>query len=139
MKKIIVLFSLLIAFSCEDKNEEEVVNLNGTYKLSVASMDCGGRLDVWYVTIDGLTVTNWDYMGDECDDDGDCFVRDIQFVTKDGDALKIEDEEGNVVITRNGTDGLKTIWSHPSTTEEYGQIWDYESSEIKTFSPVCDD
>ena len=137
MKKMIMLFSLLLAFSCEDEAAADTID--GTYKLSVASMDCDGDLDVWYITIDGLTVTHWDYMGDECDDDEDCYGKDIWSVTKDGDALNIDlgDNEGTVVITRNGTDGLKTIWSHPTTTEEYGQIWDYESSEIKTFSPVC--
>lgn len=113
--------------------------LDGTYKLSLASMECGGRIDVWYVTIDGLTVTNWDYIGDECDDGDDCYYKWARSVTKDGDALKFEDEEGNIVITRNGTDGLKTTWTHPDANGEYTQIWDYESSEINTYSPICDD
>tara|TARA_B100000809_G_scaffold18108_1_gene16012 strand:- start:85 stop:510 length:426 start_codon:yes stop_codon:yes gene_type:complete len=139
MKKIIMLLSLLLAFSCEDKDEAATDTIDGTYKLSVASMDCGGDLDVWYITIDGLTFTNWDYEGDECDDGADCYNKFILPATKDGDALKIdlEDNEGTVVFTRNGTNGLKATWSHPDATTEETQIWDYESSEIKTFSPVC--
>ena len=115
--------------------------LDGTYKLSLASMDCDGDLDVWYVTIDGLTVTNWDYIGDECDDGDDCYYKWARAVTKDGDALKIdlEDNEGTVVFTRNGPIGLIATWSHPDATTEETQIWDYESSEINTYSPICDD
>ena len=50
MKKIIVLFSLLIAFSCEDKDEaEETSSLVGTWEMSnlgeYANADCSGTID----------------------------------------------------------------------------------------------
>ena len=136
MKKILSISILLFLFACEDS--ELAATLDGTYKLSEAYMDCDGDTDIVYTTIDGLTVTRWDYYGDVCDDGDDCYYTEAFPATKDGDALKVDlgNNEGTVVITRNGTNGLKTIWSHPDETDDYSQIWDYESSEIKTFSPV---
>ena len=50
MKKIIVLFSLLLAFSCEDNNEnEDKKSLVGTWEMSnlgeYANADCSGTID----------------------------------------------------------------------------------------------
>ena len=52
MKKTIMLFSLLLAFSCEDKDEAEAEELNpliGTWEMSnagdYANADCSGTID----------------------------------------------------------------------------------------------
>jgi major membrane immunogen (membrane-anchored lipoprotein) len=153
MKKIIVLFSLLIAFSCEDKNEEEVVNLNGTYKISEASEDCTGLIETAHLTIDDLSVVMWGYDYDDCDSSaGNCYYKDFSLTfTKDGDALTAEftttndedNDEGQVSIniTRSGTNGLKVdyTFSDGSTTMTDSKIWDFEAAEVKTYSPVCED
>jgi hypothetical protein len=148
LKKIIVLFSLLITFSCEDKNEEEVVNLNGTYKISEASEDCTGLIETTHLTIDDLSVVMWGYEYDDCDSSANnCYYKDFSFTfTKDGDALTyvLTDDEGQVSIniTRSGTNGLKVDFTYSgagSTTMTDSEIWDFEAAEVKTSSPVCED
>ena len=148
MKKIIVLFSLLIAFSCEDKNEEEVVNLNGTYKLSEASEDCTGLIETAHLTIDDLSVVMWGYEYDDCDSSaGNCYYKDFSLTfTRDGDALTylLTTDEGqlSINITRSATNGLKVDLTYPgdgSTKLTESEIWDFEAAEVKTYSPVCQD
>lgn len=134
MKKILSISILLFLFACEDDKADEPVILDGTYKLSEASMGCDGATDIQYVTIDGLKVCRWDYDGDACDDGDDCYYKDSFIATKDGDALKIDfgDNEGSLVATRHGTNGLKVDFGGDGY-----EIWDYESSEVKTYSPIC--
>ena len=82
MKKISIMLSLLLIFACEDDKADETaaVNLDGTYKLSMESADCGdGEFDVQYLTIDNLMVSNWDYDGDDCDQ-GDDLLRCRKFL-----------------------------------------------------------
>ena len=135
MKKIIVLFSLLIAFSCEDKNEEEVVNLNGTYKLNKDSWNCEGLEDIIYVTIQkstgGITLTDYDYEGDACEDGTDCYGKDSYELVADGNGYKFLDY---LKVEANG-DGIKLI--HIEDEGTYTENFDKESSDVKTFSPVC--
>tara|TARA_B110000014_G_C19848467_1_gene439730 strand:- start:84 stop:521 length:438 start_codon:yes stop_codon:yes gene_type:complete len=144
MKKILSISILLFLFACEDDKAEETtetaVNLDGTYKLSEASMECDGLTDDIFLTINGLTLTDWDYDGDECDDGDECYYKEtLPSATKVGDTLKIDIsdiQEGFIWnITRNGTNGLKISTKFDGV--EFSQIWDYESSEIKTYSPIC--
>jgi len=137
MKKTIMLFSLLLAFSCEDKDEAAAVNLDGTYKLSMESSECDGELDVIYITIDGLAISNWDYDGDDCDNGDDCYFAESFTATIDGDALSVPNGPTvTMVMARNGTNGLKVSYSYVGGIIG-SEIWDYESSEIKTYSPIC--
>ena len=153
MKKLIVLLSLLIGFACEDDKEDDSVNFDGTYKLSSKtwSIDCDGFEDVWYWAISGNTITETDYMGDECDDDEDCYdqstftlsggkdgVYDLPDDFGDGPdslsagdwtlTLKLNGKELSATIKLSGSDGSFT------------QYWDKISDEIKTtYSPMCTD
>tara|TARA_Y100000590_G_scaffold207244_1_gene234684 strand:- start:648 stop:1085 length:438 start_codon:yes stop_codon:yes gene_type:complete len=144
MKNIHIILSLLLIFACEDDkaaDEAEPINLDGTYKLSEASMDCEGDTNDIYITIDGLTVINWDYLGDDCDDGDDCYERDSYGGNgiKDGNVINfksdIDGEEFNMAISRNGTNGLEIEYSYMG--EKMSEIYDYVSSEIKTYSPIC--
>ena len=140
MKKILSISILLFLFSCEDDKADETaaVNLDGTYKLSMESADCGdGEFDVQYLTIDNLMVSNWDYDGDDCDQGDDCYDAESFSVKKDGDGLSFsEGPDVKVSMTRNGTNGLKVSFSMGGSVVS-SEIWDYESSEIKTYSPIC--
>jgi len=137
MKRILSISILLFLFACEDS--ELAATLDGTYKLSEAYMDCDGDTDIVYTTIDGLTVTRWDYYGDDCDDGNDCYYTEAFPATKDGDALKVDMGHGGaLVITRNGTNGLKITWLNPSENGEGSyEIFDYEADGTKTYSPTC--
>ena len=139
MKKLLSISILLFLFACEDDKADETaaVNLDGTYKLSLESSECEGKLDVQYVTINGLKVSNWDYDGDDCDDGDDCYFTESFTATIDGDALSVSNGPSvTMVMTRNGTNGLKVSFSYEGAIIN-SEIWDYESSEIKTYSPIC--
>jgi hypothetical protein len=46
-----------------------------------------------------------------------------------------------MAITRSGTNGLKfdhTFSFSDGTTANFSEIYDYESSEIKIYSPICE-
>ena len=140
MKKILSISILLFLFACEDDKADETaaVNLDGTYKLSMESADCGdGEFDVQYLTIDNLMVSNWDYDGDDCDNGDDCYFAESFTATIDGDALSVPNGPTvTMVMARNGTNGLKVSYSYVGGIIG-SEIWDYESSEIKTYSPIC--
>ena len=113
-------------------------------------MNCDGMTDIAYFTIDGTSLVYWDYFGDECDSDEpgegqDCYYKDPITATQDGDALTFketgEEEEISGTITRHGTNGLKVelVITEDGDTFNESQIFDFESAEIKTYSPVCSD
>ena len=141
MKKILSILILLFLFACEDDKAAAVNFFDGTYKLSLESSDCNGQLDVQYITIDGLKVTMWDYDGDDCDNGDDCYSTESFTATIDGDAFRVG-EEGRfstaltMVITRHGTNGLKVSADYDGTITG-SEIWDYEASDVKTYSPIC--
>ena len=82
-------------------------------------------------------VSNWDYDGDDCDQGDDCYDAESFSVKKDGDGLSFsEGPDVKVSMTRNGTNGLKVSFSMGGSVVS-SEIWDYESSEIKTYSPIC--
>jgi|TARA_Y100000741_G_scaffold165501_1_gene125118 hypothetical protein len=144
MKKILSISILLFIIACEDDKADETAAVNffdGTYKLSLESSDCNGQLDVQYITIDGLKVTKWDYDGDDCDNGDDCYSTESFTATIDGDAFRVG-EEGRfstaltMVITRYATNSLKVSFDYDGTITG-SEIWGYESSDIKTYSPIC--
>ena len=143
MKKILPILFLMFIIGCEDEKDESD-GWKGTYKLSKNSMDCEGAEDVWYFTLETLQIegydkiklTNWDYMGDECDESGDCYDNYTQtFTAAEDDTYKITDGSMTLTIEKSG-DGIKMTYGLGSVSEF--QIWDKESNDIKTYSPVCD-
>ena len=153
MKKLIVLISLLIGFACEDDKEDVSVNFDGTYKLSSKtwSIDCDGDEDVWYWAISGNTITETDYMGDECDDDEDCYDQSTFTLSggKDG-VYDLPDDFGDgpdslsagdwtLTLKLNGKELSATI-KFSGSDGGFTQYWDKISDEIKTtYSPMCTD
>ena len=146
MKRILSISILLFLFACEEDKADETANesvnntLDGTYKQpSNDWYDCGdGTMDIQYLTVDGLKVINWDYDADCAGDWDDCYYKESFNATKDGDALNVDlgDDLGNIVITRSGTNSLKIDYLD---FFEYSELWPYESSKIKTYSPNCSD
>ena len=144
MKKMLPIFLILFIVSCEDeKDGSNVGELNGTYKLSKESMECDGDEDEWYMTLesqgaDKLKLTNWDYMGDACDNQSDCYETDDMIFNKDGEKYSATEEnpEGSSTLTiEKDGDDIKMTFSIGSVSED--QIWNKESSDIKTYSPIC--
>ncbi|MDB9884862.1 hypothetical protein OAD01_04200 [Candidatus Marinimicrobia bacterium] len=146
MKKISIILSLLLIFACEDDKADETaaVNFDGTYKLSLASSDCRdglnnriNKLDVKYITIDGKKLIIWDFMGDDCNTSGQysCYSTwTYDSVKRDGDILKLMYagvEEW--IISKDEMNGLKL--EIPS--KKIIDIYEYEVSEVKTYSPIC--
>ena len=134
---------------CEDKKADSV-NFDGTYKLSEGSMNCDGMTNIAYFTIDGTSLVVWDYDGDECDDVEDCYGKQTITATQDGDSLTFkqtgpdfgspnEEDEISGTITRHRTNGLKVelLIKEDGQTITESEIWDFESAEINTYSPVC--
>ena len=76
----------------------------------------------------------WDYYGDACDDGTDCYWSERYTGNAEGSVYKIKDTGGTMTIEANG-DGIK------ATINEDGQSnienYDRESSDIKTYAPVC--
>ena len=136
MKKLLPLFLILFIAACEDEKDESA-NLNGTYKLNKADWDCDGDEDIQYLTVENsegnARLTFWDYMGDECDDMEDCYEKESITLTKKGDNYSWGGSEISLTKTSTGM----TI-SGTEGTDGWTEVWDTESSDIKTYSPVCD-
>ena len=157
MKKLLPLFLMLIMFACEDKKDDAVAGgWKGTYKLSKESMGCDGDEDIQYLVVDEgdskLSITSYDYDGDECDNGDDCYYKWSDTITKDGDGKyrfteinefqNIRDEE-EIVIELEGTNIKVTITSTRTISGQNPikyvdeEIWNKESSDLKSYSPTC--
>ena len=79
-------------------------------------MDCDGMEDIWYVTVevqsdDKIKVTDWDYMGDECDGSNDCYEKDSFVMTKDGNQYKVT-EFGQIYTLEINSDIKKSSYTN---------------------------
>ena len=141
MKKILSILFLILFISCEDKNENVTPSgLKGTYKLKKDYQFCDGKEDVWYISIedqagDKIKMNEWDYMGDECENEGDCYEKGNATFTKDGDKYSFTDYGGTTIIEKSGN-GIKITLSLAIHGAEYF-LYDRESNDVKEYSPIC--
>ena len=141
MKKILSILFLILFISCEDKSENVTPSgLKGTYKLKKDYQFCDGKEDVWYITIEDLSgdkikMNEWDYMGDECDNEGDCYVNGNVMLTKDGDKYSFTESGLTTTIEKNGN-GVKITLRLAIHGAEYF-LYDRESNDVKEYSPIC--
>ena len=141
MKRILSISILLFLFACEDdKDETAAVNLDGTYKLSSKSWDCDGDENIIYMTISGKNITDWDYEGDECEDDNDCYAKESFTVSGGEDGVyqfEMYGLAGTLTLKLSGKE-LKNTMSF-GESGAYTTYWDHVSDGIETYSPVCSD
>ena len=80
-------------------------------------------------------MNEWDYMGDECDNEGDCYVNGNVMLTKDGEKYSFTESDLTTTIEKNGN-GVKITLRLAIHGAEYF-LYDRESNDVKEYSPIC--
>ncbi len=138
IQRICIIFMIMGLFiGCEDEKDDksngDFSAFKGTYKLSEESWDCDGAEDVQYITFtDAGLAKLWDFAGDSCDLDDDCYWADPaeQLTHSSGDVYT--DTDGVETTIQKSGDVLTLIIAG------FTMKWDKISDDVETYSPICD-
>lgn len=133
---VVGLVCLFTAVSCKDSSTDSSDNdsVNGLWKLNSTEGD------VAYVNLTNTTVTFYDYMGDDFDQEEDCYdIESEEIVEIDGDIYHFDDPENpgetvEVEITvENNTLTVKQSFNNNVETIKFSRY----SGNTNSFTPEC--
>ena len=110
----------------------------GTYLYN--DHDCSGS-DIQYATLDENGITFFDYLGDSCDDTVSCYAMDIYELTvlSQDTFLVVSEDSSSITDGEMYLDGDSSITiSYEGNNGPVEYSWEKISSEIYSFTPVCD-
>lgn len=138
--RLLTILRLLIAgalflslTACDSNDENDSSSLDGVYQLR---SDDG---DIFFISIEGRSVTSYDYFGDSFDQGDDCYGTFTETGSRSGEVLTFRTVEDGIEYRLEVTveDDVLTFADYEDGQLFASDKWDRSDRRISSFTPIC--